>query len=81
MKESLKSKKRSILLALLSGQKLTPFDADDIGKTTEGARLIRFIRKDYPVKDVRVEGERYHLYWIDEEFLVKEGYLKHNLTI
>lgn len=74
-KESLASKKRRILLALLSGQKLTPFQADEIGKTSEGARLIRYIRKDYPVKDVRVDGERYHIYWIDEDFLRREGHI------
>lgn len=71
MKESIASKKRCILEAFLSGKKLTPFDADRIGETTEGTRLIRFIRKDYPVLDERVEGERYHIYWIDENYLAE----------
>ena len=71
MKESLASKKRRILEALLSGRKLTPFEADKIGNTTEGTRLIRFIRRDYPVKSERVEGEMYHRYWIDEVHLAE----------
>lgn len=71
MKESIESKKKRILAALLSGQVLTPSDADRIGDTTEGTRLIRFIRRDYPVKDERVEGELYHRYWIDESYLAE----------
>jgi hypothetical protein len=71
MRRSMKAKKQSILNALLQGRKLTPREADNIADTTEGTRLIRFIREKYPVKDERVEGEVYHRYWIDEDFLAK----------
>ena len=57
---------------MLNGQKITPKDANDIGDTTDGTRYIRFIRENFPVKDEMVEGELYHRYWIDEEFL-KDG--------
>ena len=69
MKESTQQKSKRILNALLQGQKLTPFEANMIGNTTDGTRFIRFIREKYPVKDEKVEGELYHRYWIDEEFL------------
>ena len=69
MKESTRSKSKRILDVLLSGQKITPFDANKIGETTDGTRFIRFIREKYPVKDEKVEGELYHKYWIDEEYL------------
>ena len=72
MKESTEVKQRRILQAMLNGQKITPKDANDIGGTTDGTRYIRFIREHFPVKDEKVEGEMYHRYWIDEEFL-KEG--------
>ena len=69
MKESTKQKSRRILEALLQGRRITPFEANQIGNTTDGTRFIRFIREKYPVKDEKVEGELYHRYWIDEEFL------------
>lgn len=69
MKESTQQKSKRILDAMLSGMKLTPYDANEIGKTTDGTRFIRFIREKYPVKDEKVEGELYHRYWIDEEYL------------
>lgn len=69
MKESTQQKSKRILDAMLSGKKLTPYDANKIGETTDGTRFIRFIREKYPVKDEKVEGELYHRYWIDEEFL------------
>lgn len=62
-------KSKRILDAMLSGMKLTPYDANEIGKTTDGTRFIRFIRQKYPVKSERVEGELYKKYWIDEEYL------------
>ena len=70
MKESTRAKSKRILNAMLNGQKLTPFDANRIGETTDGTRFISFIREKYPVKDEKVEGELYHRYWIDEEFLM-----------
>lgn len=69
MKESTQQKGRRILNAMLQGRKITPFDANEIGKTTDGTRFIRFIREKYLVKDEKVEGELYHRYWLDEEFL------------
>lgn len=69
MKESTVAKSKRILDALLSGRKITPFEANMIGNTTDGTRFIRFIREKYPVKSEKVEGELYHRYWIDEEYL------------
>jgi hypothetical protein len=48
---------------------LTPKDANDIGDTTDGTRFIRFLREKYPIKDEKVEGELYHRYWMDREYL------------
>ena len=69
MKESTKAKGLRIFAAMLTGKKITPFEANEIGKTTEGTRFIRHFRERYPVKDEKVEGERYHKYWFDEEFI------------
>lgn len=69
MKESNAAKGRRILNAMLQGRKITPFEANEIGQTTDGTRFIRFIREKYPVKSEKVDGELYHRYWIDEEFL------------
>lgn len=69
MKESTKAKSQRILDALLQGMVLTPKDANDIGDTTDGTRFIRFLREKYPIKDEKVEGELYHRYWIDEDYL------------
>ena len=71
MKESLKAKSQRILDALLSGRKITPIEANQIGNTTDGTRLIRFMREKYPVKSEKVEGELYHRYWIDEAYLAE----------
>lgn len=57
---------------MLQGKKITPFEANAIGKTTDGTRFIRFIREKYPVKSEKVEGELYHRYWIDEEYLAQQ---------
>ena len=69
MKESTKQKSRRILEALLQGRRITPFEANQIGNTTDGTRFIRFIREKYPVKSEKVEGELYHRYYIDPDFL------------
>ena len=71
MKESTRAKSKRILDAMLQGRKITPKDANAIGDTTDGTRFIRFIREKFPVKDEKVEGELYHRYWIDEDFLVE----------
>lgn len=69
MKEKRESKQRRILLALLKGMRLTPDDANRIGKTPDGTRLIRFIREDYPVLKADVAGESYKVYYLDPEWL------------
>ena len=69
MNESTKEKGKRILAAMLEGQKITPADANRIGNTTDGTRYIRYIREKYPVKSEKVEGELYHRYWIDEQYL------------
>lgn len=73
MKESTQAKGRRILNAMLTGRKLTPFEANEIGCTTDGTRHIRYIREKYPVKSERVAGELYKRYWIDEAFLMNMG--------
>lgn len=60
-----------ILQALLQGCKLTAYEANQIGKTTAGARRIRQIREDYPVKKERVPGEAYCRYYFEDEFLAE----------
>jgi hypothetical protein len=69
MTESTKAKSQRILEVMLTGRKITPFEANMIGNTTDGTRFIRFLREKYPIKDEKVEGELYHRYWIDEDYL------------
>ena len=69
MKESTHAKGKRILDAMLKGRKITPADANRIGRTTDGTRYIRFIKEKYPVRHEKVEGELYHRYWIDENYL------------
>lgn len=69
MKEKKESKQRRILAALIRGMKLTPDDANRIGKTSDGTRYIRFIREDYPVLKAEVAGEDYKVYYLDPEWL------------
>ena len=45
MKESTKEKGKRILAAMLAGRKITPYEANQIGETTEGTRFIRHIRE------------------------------------
>lgn len=71
MRESTNAKSYRILQAMLEGKKITPIEANQIGNTTDGTRFIRFIREKYPVKQEKVEGELYHRYWIDEEYLAQ----------
>ena len=60
-----------ILRVMLRGEKITPLDANRIGRTTEGGRRIREIRNSYPVIKERIEGTRYYRYYLDPEY-VKE---------
>ena len=69
MKESTKAKSQRILDVLLTGRKITPYEANMIANTTDGTRYIRFLREKYPIKDEKVEGELYHRYWMDREYL------------
>lgn len=69
MKEKREDKKRRILNALLSGMRLTPNDANEIGKTTEGTRMIRKIREKFPVQKAQVVGANYYEHYIDPEWL------------
>lgn len=69
MKEKKGAKKARILNALLSGRVLTAYDANEIGKTTDGTRVIRKIRESYPVLKCKVAGEIYYQYWIDPEYI------------
>lgn len=71
MKESTMQKSKRILDAMLQGRKISSFEANQIGNTTDGTRFIRFIREKYPVKSEKVEGELYHRYWIDEAYLAE----------
>lgn len=71
MRESTSAKSKRILDAMLQGRKITPFEANQIGNTTDGTRFIRFIREKFPVKSEKVQGELYHRYWIDEDFLME----------
>ena len=58
-----------ILRAMLRGEKITPIDANRIGKTTEGGRRIREIRVNYPVIKEKIEGTRYYRYYLDPEYV------------
>lgn len=81
MRESTQAKSKRILNAMLQGKKITPFEANAIGKTTDGTRFIRFIREKYPVKSEKVEGELYHRYWIDEEYLAQQQKQENEATM
>ena len=69
MKERRAAKIKRILYAMLMGEKITPLDANRIGHTSDGTRMIRHIREKYPVKNEQVKGESYHKYWIDEDYI------------
>ena len=71
MKESTKAKSQRILDVLLTGKKITSYEANMIANTTDGTRYIRFLREKYPIKHEKVEGELYHRYWIDESYLAQ----------
>lgn len=65
----LRCKTARILDALMSGKKLTPQEANNIGGTTEGTRVIRRLREDYPILKEPVAGKNYYRYYIDAEWL------------
>ena len=70
MRKNRLSKRKLILDALLAGRVLTPYSANELAETTDATRIIRYWREKFPIKDRRVAGEYYHLYWMDEDFLV-----------
>lgn len=62
-------KKKRILQALLQGKVLTPNEANEIGKTSDGTRVIRKLREEnWHIRKERVVGEAYYRYWMDEAF-------------
>ena len=62
-------KKQRILRALLQGQVLTPMEANEIGRTSDGTRVIRKLREEnWHIRKERVAGESYYRYWMDEAF-------------
>lgn len=61
--------RQRILAALMRGMRLTSYDANVIGHTTEGGRVIRKIREDYPVMKENVEGTNYCVYYLDPIYL------------
>lgn len=63
------TKKFKILRAMLRGDKITPLDANRIGRTTEGGRYIRLIRVTHPVIKERIEGTKYYRYYLDPEYV------------
>ena len=69
MKSKIASAKTRILNALLKGQRLTTFQANLIGETTEGGRRIRELRQYYPIHKEQVPGESYYRYYLPEDFL------------
>lgn len=71
MKEKRDAKQRRILNAMLKGMKLTPNEANEIGRTTEGTRMIRRIRESFPVMKAQVAGTNYYEYFIDPAWLAE----------
>lgn len=71
MKEKKDAKQRRILNAMLRGMRLTPNEANEIGRTTEGTRMIRRIRESYPVMKAQVAGANYYEYFIDPSWLAE----------
>lgn len=67
--EAIGNKKQRILHALLQGQVLTPMEANAIGNTSDGTRVIRKLREEnWHIRKERVAGEAYYRYWMDEGF-------------
>ena len=62
-------KKQRILNALLQGQVLTPFEANEIAKSSDATRIIRKLREEnWHIRKERVAGEWYCRYWMEEGF-------------
>ena len=61
--------RRLILNALLEGRRLTSYEANDIGKTTEGGRRLRQLCETYPIIKEAIPGEPYKLYYLDPVWL------------
>lgn len=63
------SSKRRIFNALKKGARLTAYEANTIGRTTEGGRRIREIRQEYPVLKEAIPDSRQYRYYLDPEYL------------
>lgn len=61
--------RKRIFNALKKGMKITAYEANDIGRTTEGGRRIREIRAEYPVLKEAIPGTRRYRYYLDPEYL------------
>ena len=65
----MRSSRLLILRALLSGRKITTYEANKIGRTTEGGRRIRQIRETYPVLKEKIGDTRFYRYYLDPVYL------------
>ena len=61
--------KMRILRALLRGEKITSYQANRIGWTSEGGRRIRQLRTMYPILKEKVPGKNYCRYYLDPEYI------------
>jgi hypothetical protein len=68
-KQKAHSAKMLILNALLNGRRLTTFQANMVGGTTEGGRRIRELRDVYPIQKEQVPGERYCYYYLPADYI------------
>lgn len=69
MAENQASAKRRILNALKKGARITSWEANQIGKTSEGGRRIREIRLEYPVLKEAIPDSRQYRYYLDPVYL------------
>ena len=65
----MRSSRLLILRALLSGRKITTYEANKIGRTTEGGRRIRQIRESYPVLKEQIGNSKSYRYYLDPAYL------------
>ena len=71
--------KMRILRALLRGEKITSYQANRIGWTSEGGRRIRQLRTMYPILKEKVPGKNYYRFYLDPEY-IKEYRKKNRLV-
>lgn len=68
-----------ILRALLKGRKITSYEANRIGMTSEGGRRLRQLREKYPILKEKVRGKNYVRYYLAPEYLAE--YRKQNRVV